>query len=222
MLPSKNKKNHIFLDHIINQSFTRWNGTNFTSNSSAWVCLSIWSRMDPTLSFSKTERSEFLPEPQVGLTDIEGKKLPNGEHPAIHWNRHNKTSRIQFSLFDFHSISHFPQVSEAVGDGVEWLRRSDLRFVRLPLGRPGVPATSSARWKVNWGAKKLVSPAPFRKMPKLCAFEILKLLLTTTAAFRYPTLISESHGDRLGEKELHLYWRDFHMGLGAGQSIFRS
>ena len=95
------QKSHIFLDHIINQSFTRWNGTNFTSNSSAWVCLSIWSRMDPTLSFSKTERSEFLPEPQVGLTDIEGKKLPNGEHPAIHWNRHNKTSRIQFFSFWF-------------------------------------------------------------------------------------------------------------------------
>ena len=56
-----------------------------------------------------------------------------------------KLPEFNSSLFDFHSISHFPQVSEAVGDGVEWLRRSDLRFVRLPLGRPGVPATSSAR-----------------------------------------------------------------------------
>ena len=38
---------------------------------------------------------------------------------------------------------------------------------------------------------------------------------------RCPTLISETLGDRLGENHLHLYWRDFHKGLGAGQSIFR-
>ena len=39
---------------------------------------------------------------------------------------------------------------------------------------------------------------------------------------RYPTLISESLGDRLGEERMHLYWRDFHKGLQAGESIFRS
>ena len=39
---------------------------------------------------------------------------------------------------------------------------------------------------------------------------------------RYPTLISESLGDRLGEEHMHLYWRDFHKGLQAGESIFRS
>ena len=51
--------------------------------------------------FLKQKDQNFSPEPQVGLTDIEGKKLPNGEHPAIHWNRHNKTSRIQFFSFWF-------------------------------------------------------------------------------------------------------------------------
>ena len=24
---------------------------------------------------------------QVGMRDVDGNKLPNGEHPAIHWNR---------------------------------------------------------------------------------------------------------------------------------------
>ena len=37
----------------------RWNGQNFVSNSSTWV----------------------------GIRDRFGRKLPNGEHPAIHWNR---------------------------------------------------------------------------------------------------------------------------------------
>ena len=172
--------------------------------------------------FLKQKDQNFYPSHRWDWLTLKGRSCQmENIQPSIGTGT-TKLPEFNSSLFDFHSISHFPQVSEAVGDGVEWLRRSDLRFVRLPLGRPGVPATSSARWKVNWGAKKLVSPAPFRKMPKLCAFEILKLLLTTTAAFRYPTLISESHGDRLGEKELHLYWRDFHMGLGAGRSIFRS
>ena len=45
---------------------------------------------------------------------------------------------------------------------------------------------------------------------------------TLTRVLRYPTLISESLGDRLGGEHLHLYWRDFHEGLGAGRSIFRS
>ena len=42
-----------------------------------------------------------------------------------------------------------------------------------------------------------------------------------TCLLRYPTLISESLGDRLGGEHLHLYWRDFHEGLGAGKSMFR-
>ena len=37
----------------------RWDGEGFTTNSSSWV----------------------------GIRDREGQKLPNGEHPAIHWNR---------------------------------------------------------------------------------------------------------------------------------------
>jgi len=37
----------------------------------------------------------------------------------------------------------------------------------------------------------------------------------------YPTLISESLGDRLGGEQLHLYWRDFNEGLAARKSIFR-
>lgn len=37
----------------------RWDGEGFTTNSSSWV----------------------------GMRDREGQKLPNGEHPAIHWNR---------------------------------------------------------------------------------------------------------------------------------------
>ena len=48
------------------------------------------------------------------------------------------------------------------------------------------------------------------------------LVLKAYELIRYPTLISESLGDRLGKEHMHLYWRDFHNGLQAGKSIFRS
>ena len=99
----------------------------------------------------------FSPNPQVGLRDIEGKKLPNGEHPAIHWNRHKKLLELILFSFLYFPVTLYLQVFKAVGDGVEWIRRSDLYFVRPPLGWPGIPTTSSACWKVYWEAEKLVS-----------------------------------------------------------------
>ena len=63
----------------------------------------------------KQKKHKFSPTSQVRLRDIDGNKLPNGEHPAIHWNRldmHKKSSH--FDITDT-----YLQVSEAVGDGVE-------------------------------------------------------------------------------------------------------
>ena len=75
----------------------------------------------------------------------------------------------------------------------------------------------------NWSASSFsLSPALFRQLWQLthnnCSQSQYKYLRYLT---RYPTLIPETLGDRRGENHLHLYWRDFHKGLGAGQSIFR-
>ena len=80
--------------------------------------------------------------------------------------------------------------------------------------------------RVDFWAEKLVSIVIFTQTS---ISEHVKLFFTMTSCpksltrvLRYPTLISESLGDRLGGKHLHLYWRDFNEGLGAGKSIFRS
>jgi len=49
-----------------------WDGEGFTSNSSSWV----------------------------GMRDREGQKLPNGEHPAIHWNRFVKQWVMVWNGYD--------------------------------------------------------------------------------------------------------------------------
>ena len=40
-----------------------------------------------TFHFQKWKQHNCSPNLQVRLSDINGNKLPNGEHPAIHWNR---------------------------------------------------------------------------------------------------------------------------------------
>lgn len=49
-----------------------WDGKGFNSNSSSWV----------------------------GMRDREGQKLPNGEHPAIHWNRFVKQWMMVWNGYD--------------------------------------------------------------------------------------------------------------------------
>ena len=59
---------------------------------------------------------------------------------------------------------------------------------------------------------------------RLPEFETPRILIAKESEEQrqwYPTLISPELGDRLGQTELHLYWRDFATGVGHGQSYFR-
>jgi len=37
----------------------------------------------------------------------------------------------------------------------------------------------------------------------------------------YPNFLHKTLGDRIGDNNLHLYWRDFPDGIGGGNSIFK-
>ena len=122
----------------------------------------------PTFSPAGTEpASPATPPRGLAWVTRRGTSCQTGNIlPSIGTGKHSQ----EISVFSIHQsfqkpchlaiqfYSFFPmQVSEAMGAGVEWLRRSDLHFLRFPLGRSWIPTGQSARSKNNWGAKKLVS-----------------------------------------------------------------
>ena len=112
-------------------------------------------------------RENFLAESEK-FTDVNNQSLPNGEHPAIHWNRFLKQWVMVWNSYD--------------GD---------------------ILITSA------------------RRLPEFEPPRILVAKETEEQKQWYPTLISDTLGDRLAETKLHLYWRDFATGIGHGQSYFR-
>ena len=47
----------------------------------------IFSRLDFKNTILLFSMLRLINVGQVGLRDSEGKRMPNGEHPGIHWNR---------------------------------------------------------------------------------------------------------------------------------------
>ena len=53
--------------------------------NSRWFMVA--SKMRAAISYDKSASAESWSRLNGSLTDTEGKNLPNGEHPTIHWNR---------------------------------------------------------------------------------------------------------------------------------------
>ena len=125
-------------------------------------------------SWKKWDGEEFtrhhLFEDSERFRDVNGDKLPNGEHPAISWNRF-----LQSWLMVWNGYNGHIYISSAV---------------RLP----------------EWEPARILIEADHQNNP--------------LTKHWYPTLISAQLGDRLGERHLHLYWREFPDGPGP-YSIFR-
>ena len=113
----------------------RWNGQNFASNSSTWI----------------------------GIRDRFGRKLPNGEHPAIHWNRWNFSFKISAPSFLYF------QVFKAVDDGVERLRWADIHLVLANTCRSSFCACKGPRWKKHGPREKLVKIKIHKKSVFYCS-----------------------------------------------------
>ena len=91
------------------------------------------------------------------------------------------------------------QVSEAVGAGVERIRRPDLHLFFANTWRSSLWACKGPCRQGQWPRKELV------KFPCNVVWRCYRKKWEP----RYPTLISENNGDRRGHRHLFLYWRLF-------------